>query len=224
MVECAAELKSKPLVARNKPNMIAPTLTQIGVVITTTSVRLVNSLKQNEEVKALISEVQEVKIYPLPEDRMLPLAPILAEGVSEMPHIMNNITNMSEAQRLKVMARVKSGDLSTQEAVKLTFYAEREIAREAQEEIACILRRDNKLQTLHVDVLLVTKKAGRILQSAVKSATNRAMTSHRNPFASITDNGRPPTMQLGKAEIPRTSLTAVKHIGNGQYGDVYLAS
>ena len=220
MVECAAELKSKPLVARNKPNMIAPTLTQIGVVITTTSVRLVNSLKQNEELKALISEVQEIKIYPLPEDRMLPLAPILAEDVSEIPQLMN----LSEAQRLKVMGRVKSGDLSTQEAVKLMLDAEREIAREAQERIACILRRDDKLQTLHVDVLLVTKKAGKFLKSAVKSAKNRAKTSHRNPFASITDDGKPPTMQLGKAEIPRTSLTAVKHIGNGQYGDVYLAS
>ena len=86
------------------------------------------------------------------------------------------------------------------------------------------MRSDDKLQTLHVDVLLVTKKEGKALKAAIKSAKNRAKTSHRNPFASVTPDGKPPNQQLGKADIPRTSLTAVKHVGNGQFGDVYLAN
>ena len=76
-MDCAALLLSKPLELRSDPGHPSPPFTQVGVVVTSTAVRMVNSLKQDDEVKALISEVESIVDVPLPSKCRLPVAEIL---------------------------------------------------------------------------------------------------------------------------------------------------
>jgi serine/threonine protein kinase len=135
---------------------------------------------------------------------------------------------LSEAQRLQVMSRFKAGDISMDECLQLTLEAERELAREQEEELVCIVRREDKLRLCELDVLLCTKAESKSLKSAVKTAQNRAKTAFANPFKAVTKHSKGSISKqhavLVKREIPRSTMTAVKHVGNGQFGDVYMAN
>ena len=77
---------------------------------------------------------------------------------------------------------------------------------------------------LVVCVIARCQRTAENIQSSIKSAKNKYDTAKKGPFLKMTHRAPLPDPRLEPYNMSRACLMAVKHVGNGQFGDVYLAN
>lgn len=84
--------------------------------------------------------------------------------------------------------------------------------------------KNEKHHLINTEVFLAPKEHAENLQSAIKGAKNKYDTAKKGPFLKVTRRAPLPDPRLESHNMSRACLMAVKHVGNGQFGDVYLAN
>lgn len=124
--------------------------------------------------------------------------------------------------RAELLERVRVGELSMAEGA-----AEAQLVmEEIQDHLLCIAWKDEQLDVLHGEILVVkgTKKLD-ALQGDVDACLATAKRRADDPFAAKTKaRATPLTDTLGASELDRDTILAVEMIGAGQFGEVFLAS
>lgn len=92
-------------------------------------------------------------------------------------------------------------------------------------EVVCLCLKDEQLNTINVSVFLCssTEKA-HLLADSVQQKAEAAVHQRDDPFKPNAGTSPSPSKVVEKYELDRETLTAVKLVGHGEFGEVYLAT
>jgi serine/threonine protein kinase len=224
LMECAGFLLSESLKDRRKDgsdcdNDVAGAV----VLVATESVRVMNELTSERYSSTRPNDIVEVQVLDVPVDRALARASVIGKsnkGKFKLPQK----SLMSDRERQVVMDRIKSGELSKEAAMLVILDAEQDLAEQSEECLVVMGRRNEKLHIVECDVLLASRRNADAIKKAIKVAKNKLETMKKGPFLKVTHAAPLPNPELEAFNMSRANLVAVKHVGNGQFGDVYLAN
>mmetsp|Transcript_32796 Transcript_32796/g.85830 ORF Transcript_32796/g.85830 Transcript_32796/m.85830 type:complete len:988 (-) Transcript_32796:1157-4120(-) len=209
---------------------------EVVLSVSADSVSIVDCNTQELIVSTMTQSIFMVKKLPLPDDVLEIIEPGWAGAVGENDAPMDESKAgilLTDAQRKMVMEKVREGALTVDEAIAVVTKTEREIRRAERGQILCITFVDHELGLTHIITLL--SKGGRPLETileALARARKNAKLKLSDPFREL-NHGQEVVLKnlapgdvdlIQKAEIDRNMLTAVEHVGNGEFGEVYLAN
>lgn len=220
----ASEILAKPLRQLWGERSTSDHLQDSGVFITSENVEVVNALSLQTQ-KFLVAHIADVVLVDVPASSARPRAN--DHGPSPGKHVLPAQMRMTEKQRMEMMELVKNSKMSVDDAVEKVLNVEQDLEANAMEQLLCICIKDPKLNTIHVIALLCTQvdnanyAYNRIIRVCDEFATRRA-----SPF--FVTGPSPKKLRLdpivGRHGFQRSDLLPVQHLGNGEFGDVYLAT
>ena len=224
----ATEILSKPLRALWGSTNTSAHLQNAGVFVTLEGVKVVDALS-GQTMKYSIAQIADAVLLDVPKSSARPRRD--EEADSPGKHVLPAQMRMTEKQRIAFMANVKDGNMSVDDAVQSVLNAERDLEDQAIEKIVCFCVKDPKLNTIHIVVMLCTQAdtAAQLHALIVRSCEQFSM-KRDNPFRELGPMTPTPWTQpklepaLLKHELDRLQLVPVQHLGNGEFGDVFLAN
>ena len=224
----ANEILSKPLRALWGGSDTSAHLQNAGVFVSLEEVKVVDALS-GQTMKYSVAQIADAVLLDVPKSSARPRGD--DESDSPGKHVLPAHMRMNEKQRIAFMAKVKDGNMSVDDAVQSVLSAERDLQVQAVEKIVCFCVKDPNLNTIHIVVMLCTQAdtATQLHASIVRSCEQFA-TKKDNPFLELGPMTPTPwatpklTPALLKHELDRTQLAPVQHLGNGEFGDVFLAN
>lgn len=222
----AAEILAKPLRKLWGTRETSQHLQDSGVFVSDDDVQIVDALSCQIS-KYIVAQIADVVMLDVPSSSARPSIP--TQGQSPGKHVLPAQMRMTEQQRTDIMALVKTGRVTQEEAISMVLKTETELEAQATEKIICFCIKDPKLNTMHVVSLLCTQLdiATRLYNSIIE-ACQRFATQQENPFAPTKKKVKLSNVTISpileKYVIDRSALEPIQHLGNGEFGDVYLAS
>lgn len=222
----ATEILSKPLRSLWGDRDTSSHLQDAGVFVTDEDIKIVDALSC-QTTKYCIAQVADAALLDVPKSSARPRA---ATSNGPGTHVLPAQMRMSDKQRVEVMAMVKEGTVTVDDAVRMVLSAERDLEVIATEKIVCFCVKDPKLNTMHIIALLCTQAdMASKLHSQITSACDRFALRLSNPFnlspsQETQQVAVPKNAILAHHELDRNHLAPVQHLGNGEFGDVYLAN
>jgi len=146
----------------------------------------------------------------------------LKKSHSNDSDMLEGFENLTLAQRDSVERRISNGELSITEGIAEAKKMKTEIVDHA----VCICYNDDFTKTLKAQIVIVKGSASKAnkLKADLDELVLLAKTSSADPFAAKTHKAEPLSRTLAEAEVDRNCVMAVKMIGSGMFGEVYLAN
>eukprot|EP00041_Stephanoeca_diplocostata_P037653 m.1432859 g.1432859 ORF g.1432859 m.1432859 type:complete len:1649 (+) comp25078_c0_seq3:350-5296(+) len=210
---------------------------EVALVVRSDRVVVYSLLTQEALVTISTSAIKAVRKGDFPEHVYEELDPApLPSGAgggtaAPIDAISVGTLQLSEQQRVAVMASVKAGQVSVADAMEIALEAENKVRQDARMKVISICFADDQVGSSTVVSLLVRGlRAADAVVAALATARKNAKIANSDPFAPFGGNSADPstrrqsTEKLLEYELDRDALTAVEHLGNGEFGEVYLAN
>jgi len=153
---------------------------------------------------------------------------VAAVKVVPMLDVQAAMRNLTNAQLIDIQMKVKEGNMTIEEALASAKEKDQLTSNSAlaEETLVCVCLKDVELNTIRIEVLSFSAPTvAKRLVSRLNAAGKQAKQSMEDPFRP-SDAEVLPLMEgvIGEAELDRNRITAIKMVGQGEFGEVFLAT